>query len=607
MRLKRFTAWATGGAPSAVRPIHAAMKMVPFFASVRAKVLAASLVLLLIPVVGLLFVRELAIYLRSGQEQVATAAVRLVAASLSDRPEINLRAIAGPTGAPSPAADGAANAAELAAAVATALERERIVAFFSASEPETVASLGNNYQPNKQVERILNQSGVRGGRIWVVDAVGQVRGLSGSLRVIPATKDVGKPAGEQQPRGWSLLLAPISRQIMPHVMPMVTEMLRDADTIPLVMAQAQRAAIGESSARWRMLPDKVALLSVAAPIWQQDNIVAAVVIEETDAQYRNVAKGAAESVITITLIVFIVVFGVLVAFVFRLATRLSRLQREANRAIDPQGRVRGDIRHTHDRDEIGALHETLRAMVARQAGYNSYLEQLAARLSHELRTPVAVVRSSLDNLRDAAIPDDDRKFLARADEGVARLSQIISRMSEATQLERMLQGAHRQRVDVVALVGGCVAGYQQTFLSRRFLFSADTDICFVDVAPDTIAQMLDKMIENAIDFATVDTPITLRVLAQEAVPSGTVGRNVAISIENKGPLLPGDIGDVEALFDSMVSKRAADHAQTNAAHLGLGLYIARLIAEFHHGSIRAENLPGGDGVKFSVTLSCSRA
>ncbi|MEI6738220.1 MAG: hypothetical protein WCL29_07060 [Pseudomonadota bacterium] len=144
-----------------------AMKDVPFFSSVRAKFLAVSFVLLLIPLVGFLFVRELVGYLRTGQEQVAVAAVRLVAASLSDRPEINLHTSTLP---------GPPNGLD-----ATIMERERIVALFSASDPATVSSLGDTYQPDKLVERILNQSGVRDGRIWVIDAGGRVRGLMGSL------------------------------------------------------------------------------------------------------------------------------------------------------------------------------------------------------------------------------------------------------------------------------------------------------------------------------------------------------------------------------------------------------------------------------------------
>jgi K+-sensing histidine kinase KdpD len=54
------------------------------------------------------------------------------------------------------------------------------------------------------------------------------------------------------------------------------------------------------------------------------------------------------------------------------------------------------------------------------------------------------------------------------------------------------------------------------------------------------------------------------------------------------------------LFESMISMREASGAGT--PHLGLGLYVARLIAEFHGGTIAASNLPGGDGVALGVRL-----
>jgi two-component system, OmpR family, sensor histidine kinase ChvG len=561
------------------------MKKVAFIASVRAKFLVASLVLLLIPIVGFLFVRELAGYLRSGQEQVAVAAARLVAASLSDRAEINLRHHGG-------AATNDATPIKTEAE----LERERIVALFQVSDPETVAALGGAYRPDTQVERILNQSGLKGSaaesetdaRIWVIDASGQVRGLVGAIAASSQKSPGTDLSTNQKLRAW---LAPITRMVMPLILPIQKNTGGNNDNTAAVMSQAVRATIGQPTVEWRSLNEKMTLLSAAAPIWQADNVVAAVVIEETDRQYRSVAKNAAESVIVMTLIVFIVVFGVLVGFALRFASRLSRLQREANRAVDAQGRVRGEIRATNDRDEIGALNETLRAMVSRQASYNSYLEQLAARLSHELRTPVAVVRSSLDNLRASALTAEDNVFLARADEGVARLSQIISRMSEATQLERMLQGAQRESIDIVALIGGCVAGYQQTFLNQRFIFTHDLDRCSMAVVPDAIAQMLDKLIQNAIDFASTDTPIRVTITSNQ--------QNATIAVENQGTLLPSSAKEVDALFDSMVSKRAAD---SHEAHLGLGLYIARLIAEFHGGGITAENLRDGSGVRFSVLL-----
>jgi signal transduction histidine kinase len=78
-----------------------------------------------------------------------------------------------------------------------------------------------------------------------------------------------------------------------------------------------------------------------------------------------------------------------------------------------------------------------------------------------------------------------------------------------------------------------------------------------------------------------------------------MGIDARLRVENQGPPLPDAIRD--SLFDSMVSLRS--ERSGGAPHLGLGLYIARLIAEFHGGALRAENLPGGNGVAFEAGLA----
>jgi signal transduction histidine kinase len=100
--------------------------------------------------------------------------------------------------------------------------------------------------------------------------------------------------------------------------------------------------------------------------------------------------------------------------------------------------------------------------------------------------------------------------------------------------------------------------------------------------------MLDKLVENAVDFAASGTAIRI-VLKNDAV----------LRVENQGTPLPDAIR--ESLFDSMVSQREEPAGGT--PHLGLGLYIARLIAEFHGGRLLAENLPGGAGVAFEARLA----
>jgi signal transduction histidine kinase len=220
------------------------------------------------------------------------------------------------------------------------------------------------------------------------------------------------------------------------------------------------------------------------------------------------------------------------------------------------------------------------AVLSRLRDYNAYLESMAGRLSHELRTPVAVVRSSLDNLKDEALPASARVYVERANEGVARLSKLISRLSEATRLERLLESAETERFDLARVVAGCVEGYRSAYAPRRFELEVPDAPLFVDGVPDAFAQLLDKLVENANDFALADTAIRVGLQVRD--------RKAVIRVENEGPAMPA--ATVARLFESMVSLR---DSPSEGAHLGLGLYIVRLIAEFHGGRARAENLEGG--------------
>ena len=128
------------------------------------------------------------------------------------------------------------------------------------------------------------------------------------------------------------------------------------------------------------------------------------------------------------------------------------------------------------RDEIGDLSRTMATVMDRLREYNAYLEAMASRLSHELRTPVAVVRSSLDNLKAQPLAPDARVYVDRAGEGVDRLARLISRLSEGTRLERMLESAERERFDITAVVAGCVEGYRSAYAPRRFDLSVRPEL-----------------------------------------------------------------------------------------------------------------------------------
>jgi len=541
---------------------------VPFKDSVRAKFVGASLLLLLIPLSGYVFVRELATYLRLGHEQVTVATAKLVAASLSDRPGLQLRRRPPLIAPPEPSA-------EVAPAPAADPERDRVLALFGASDASIAASLGARYVPDTAVERILNQGVARDARVWVIDANGNVRGLAGAIYAAPLQTGLE-----------STITGAVTWLLRGRIDAVTTDAV---DSREAVLAQSERALVGQSNNEWRtQSDDRFGVLSAAEPIWQGDNIVAAVVVEQSDTSQRALARRAAQSVIVVSVVVFIVAFSALVWFSYSLVRRISRLQQDANVAVDANGRATGVIRQAGGNDEISALSKTLAAMVARQAAYNEYLEKLASRLSHELRTPVAVVRSSLDNLRAANTSAGELKYLGRADEGVLRLSKLISRMAEATQLEQMLQSADVERFDLCKVVEGCIEGYRLAFAPQTIELTRPNQECMVTGLPDAIAQMLDKLMQNAVDFATEGSTIRVQI-------ANTAG-NVILTVANTGPPLPAD---TSALFDSMISIR--EDAQ-GGEHLGLGLHIARLIAEFHDGKISAANLHDGSGVVIEIVM-----
>jgi two-component system, OmpR family, sensor histidine kinase ChvG len=527
-----------------------------FLYSIRFRLLLTALPLLALPLLAAQFIASMEASLRESQERAIVGTARAIAAALSDRPALFER-------------DGAS-------ADEQGEERRRIVALFAAADPDAAASLGKAYVPSEEVERLLGIMGRKGSRLWVVDTRSRVRGLWGTLR-------------DNQPQPMNAWLKPVAEWVVPA--PVVA---RGDESRP-ARSQVDRALIGVTSTDWRGTRDRdVAILSAAQPVFVGDDIVGAVVVEETTGSIQLLKQSALEKLLAVTLVVVAAAFALLLGFAIALTARIRRLHREAEAAIDPQGRLRGAVQAPRAKDEIGDLGRTMASVLGRLREYNAYLEAMAGRLSHELRTPVAVVRSSLDNLRAQELPAAARVYVDRANEGVTRLSRLISRLSEGTRLERMLESAERERFDLAALVEGCVEGYRSAYPQRRFDLEIGADkkpgsVPIVGV-PDAIAQLMDKLVENADDFAPAGTPIRV-ALEQDA-------RAARIVVENAGPPLPDSV----RLFESMVTLREAG-ARGEEGHLGLGLYIVRLVAEFHGGSVRAENLPGDAGVRFTVTLA----
>ena len=545
----------------------------------RSKLALVALVLLALPWAGYRYVREMERFLLEGEEQALLATARAVATALHDRPglmrarpprdndlrrevEEELRRLAAGRGEGEPKPEEGAEPPQ-----AAIIDREESAGRREISEVSEIL---------KAVERTTS-------RIWVVTRDLRVLALAGSLRREDAA-DKEEGFGE---RLLGLLIPRPSEDFDEAI----------ADDVLATGREISGALQGRPGFRLRNTSDgKAVVISAAHPIWNGDEVAGAVVVEETTNPILSVRSQALERLIVLTLAAFAVAAAVLIWFATRISARIRRLRDEAESAIDARGRLAHLVTAQNAGDEIGDLSRSFSAMLGKLAQHNAYLESMASRLSHELRTPIAVVRSSLENLKLG--PADARVYIERAEEGLARLSTILTRMSEATRLEQGLNAVERERYDLAAVLAGCVEGYRLAYAGRSFELALPAEKALLRGSPDLAAQLLDKLVENAVDFSAESGRAGEPIRISLAVSAGFA----LLGVENRGPQLPDAMR--EKLFESMVSVRSERGREGKGAepHLGLGLYVVRLIAEFHGGTVSARNLPSGDGVAVVATF-----
>ena len=313
-----------------------------------------------------------------------------------------------------------------------------------------------------------------------------------------------------------------------------------------------------------------------------------VAVQDSRQSLLSASKALNQLLILLFTIIAVIVTG-LFAFASSLSWRIVRMKKNYRAAIDSDGKIMAVPAASRLPDELGDLSRVMQQLTINQGKYTDYLATLADKLSHELKTPVAVIRTSLENLELSDLDPEATKYLTRAMQGTNRLSQTLNALSEANKLEQSFESAQWQVVPFDDMLEEVTEAYRQIYSHHQFQFEYDhNDDYTINLAPELIVQLLDKLISNAVDYAPVDQPIRFKL--------NKINTQLQLSVENQGPHFSSD--NIPQLFDSMVSNRQ----QSDTPHLGLGLHIVKLISDFHHGNIKARNLPGDKGVIFELLL-----
>ena len=297
----------------------------------------------------------------------------------------------------------------------------------------------------------------------------------------------------------------------------------------------------------------------------------------------------------VVLLIVVLVSVSLSLFLARTIVRpLRRLALAAHRVRLGRAREVQVPRLPDRRDEIGTLARALSDMSMAIRQRIDATEAFAADVTHELKNPLASLRSAVDSLLLVKDPDLQQQLIDVIRDDVGRLDRLITDIAEASRVDAELARARFESIDLGSMIEGLLATREERGRNGdvRVAFARPhrgTAVVFGDGS--RLTRVIENLVENAVSFSP---------------PAGLVqvaatrdGDDVVIRVEDEGPGVPPEAR--EAIFNRFHSDRP--EGETFGRHSGLGLAIAKAIVEGHNGTIAAtdrDNAP--TGARFVIRL-----
>ena len=344
--------------------------------------------------------------------------------------------------------------------------------------------------------------------------------------------------------------------------------------------------------------------TVATPVRQGQNVVGVVVLASTSGEIDYLVRLERERVLQMFLVGVIISIGLSLVLASTIANPLSDLAASAELGRDRDSRnvAPGRIRIpdlTARPDEIGRLSGALRGMVSALYDRIDANEQFAADVAHEIKNPLASLRSAVGTLRVAKRDDQRDKLLSVIDHDVRRLDRLVSDISNASRLDSELVKEEQEEFDLLKMLDNLCQFLGEDAKSKGIDFISDLPKQPIILAglEARVAQVFVNLISNAISFC--EDGDAIRVWARQRE------NRVLVVVEDTGPGIPEEA--LTKIFKRFYSERPEQQFGNNS---GLGLAISKQIVEAHDGVIWAENIRPTDvdatseplGARFVVGL-----
>ena len=331
--------------------------------------------------------------------------------------------------------------------------------------------------------------------------------------------------------------------------------------------------------------DGGSLFAVASPIHANGEIVGTIAITTKDVAMDRMLQREREQVLKIFLVAILVSIGLSLVLASLIANPLSDLADAVEVGNDRS--KKGGVAHNRIRipdltarpDEIGRLSGALRGMVAALYERIESNEQFAADVSHEIKNPLASLRSAVGTLRVARRDDQRDRLLDVIDHDVRRLDRLVSDISNASRLDAELVKEEEESFDLGKMLQN-LADYLGQEAGKKgvdFITDLPKSPVMIRGLEARLAQVFVNLISNATSFCEQGDAIRLWCRVNDS--------RVLVVVEDTGPGIPEQA--LTKVFKRFYSERPEGQFGNNS---GLGLAISKQIIEAHGGVIWAENI-----------------
>jgi two-component system sensor histidine kinase ChvG len=347
---------------------------------------------------------------------------------------------------------------------------------------------------------------------------------------------------------------------------------------------------GLTQIQLRDAPDGTPVINAAAPV----GLVGATLLTTRNAV--DITEKVREARTTLGMAVGLALLISILLSLFLARTIVTPLRVLARAAIRVRlGREREvEVPRLPERqDEIGLLARAVADMTGALRHRIDAVESFAADVAHEIKNPLASLRSAVDSLGKVDDPELRTQLIQVAAHDVRRIDRLVSEISEASRIDAELSRAIFEPVDLAQLV--------ENVVDRREARGENGD-CGIDLlregnstlvlgVPLRLERVIENLLNNAVSFSPAESIITVRVARR--------GDRVETSVCDQGPGIPAE--SREKVFARFHSLRP--EAEDFGDHSGLGLAIGRTIAEAHDGTLTVRDPEDGStGACLVLTL-----